>query len=142
MSLVVRSPNSLDLDKKSQKTAENPDNAESADDNAENPDNAESVDDNNADTNNTIKTRQKKSESGSGDSSDIARIKCSHSECTIKKLKLVDQHECRCGKIFCTAHRHSFDHNCTFDYKSHGRDIIQKTNIKVEGNKFKNGNKI
>jgi hypothetical protein len=45
---------------------------------------------------------------------------------------------CRCEKIFCGMHRYAETHNCTFDYKSHGREVLSKIVIgcvkeKVEG---------
>ena len=36
--------------------------------------------------------------------------------------------ECRCGFSFCSAHRHHDAHNCTFDYKSLGREQLTKNN--------------
>ncbi len=51
--------------------------------------------------------------------------RCSHSDCN-KKLTLVD-FPCRCELTFCALHRHSTNHNCTFDYKVHGQHILTKT---------------
>jgi hypothetical protein len=62
--------------------------------------------------------------------------RCSHVDCN-KKLKLTDM-SCRCEKTFCGLHRHAETHNCTFDYKSYGREVLSKIVIgcvkeKVEG---------
>uniref|UniRef100_A0A7S3UGG3 AN1-type domain-containing protein n=2 Tax=Picocystis salinarum TaxID=88271 RepID=A0A7S3UGG3_9CHLO len=43
--------------------------------------------------------------------------------------------KCRCGFIFCSAHRYSDKHDCTFDYKSAGRDAIAKANPTVVASK-------
>jgi hypothetical protein len=39
--------------------------------------------------------------------------------------------ECRCGSVFCSKHRHAEDHNCDFDHKGKGRDILRKNNPNV-----------
>lgn len=40
--------------------------------------------------------------------------------------------ECKCGYIFCAAHRHAEDHACAFDHKAHGRQILAQQNPKVQ----------
>lgn len=35
---------------------------------------------------------------------------------------------CKCGLLFCKTHEFYADHNCSFDYKGHGQDIIRKMN--------------
>jgi hypothetical protein len=67
--------------------------------------------------------------------------RCSHVDCN-KKLKLTDM-ACRCEKTFCGLHRHAETHNCTFDYKSYGREVLSNIVIccvkeKVEGFTTKN----
>lgn len=44
--------------------------------------------------------------------------------------------ECRCGNLFCSAHRYSDKHSCTFDYKLAGRDSISKANPVVKADKI------
>ena len=39
--------------------------------------------------------------------------------------------KCRCGFIYCASHRYSDKHECSFDYKSAGRDAIAKANPTV-----------
>ncbi|CAM8889050.1 unnamed protein product [Rhodiola kirilowii] len=41
---------------------------------------------------------------------------------------------CRCGSTFCSIHRYSDKHECSFDYKNAGRDAIAEANpvIKVD----------
>lgn len=42
--------------------------------------------------------------------------------------------KCRCGEVYCSFHRYSDKHNCTFDYRGAGQDSIAKANpiIKAE----------
>ncbi|EAZ02908.1 hypothetical protein OsI_25047 [Oryza sativa Indica Group] len=35
---------------------------------------------------------------------------------------------CRCGGMFCGAHRHAGAHACSFDYKAAGREVIARQN--------------
>ncbi|XP_024368008.1 zinc finger A20 and AN1 domain-containing stress-associated protein 8 [Physcomitrium patens] len=44
--------------------------------------------------------------------------------------------KCRCGNIFCSLHRCSDKHSCSFDYKTAGRDAIAKANPVVKADKF------
>lgn len=44
--------------------------------------------------------------------------------------------KCRCGYIFCSEHRYSDKHECTFDYKLAGRQSIEKANPKVVASKI------
>eukprot|EP00245_Coleochaete_scutata_P006759 TRINITY_DN21537_c0_g1_i1.p1 TRINITY_DN21537_c0_g1~~TRINITY_DN21537_c0_g1_i1.p1 ORF type:complete len:170 (-),score=29.81 TRINITY_DN21537_c0_g1_i1:602-1111(-) len=43
---------------------------------------------------------------------------------------------CRCGDTFCSVHRYSDKHECSFDYKAHGRDSIAKANPVVKADKI------
>ncbi|KAK4770652.1 hypothetical protein SAY87_031184 [Trapa incisa] len=44
--------------------------------------------------------------------------------------------KCRCGNIFCGTHRHPETHECTFDYKEAGKDVISRANPKVKADKL------
>ncbi|KAG8194739.1 hypothetical protein JTE90_026385 [Oedothorax gibbosus] len=44
---------------------------------------------------------------------------------------------CRCSGLFCSVHRYSNEHNCTFDYKQLGAQEIRKNNPLVVGEKVK-----
>ncbi|XP_052185015.1 zinc finger A20 and AN1 domain-containing stress-associated protein 5-like [Diospyros lotus] len=35
---------------------------------------------------------------------------------------------CRCGELFCSEHRYSDRHDCSFDYKAAGRETIAREN--------------
>jgi hypothetical protein len=56
-------------------------------------------------------------------------------QCSIK-ISIVTQFTRRCSKKFCGKHRHADEHNCTFDYVKHDRDILEKANTKVIGDKL------
>lgn len=43
---------------------------------------------------------------------------------------------CRCGDMFCALHRYSDKHNCTYDYKTAGREAIAKANPLVKADKI------
>lgn len=45
--------------------------------------------------------------------------------------------KCRCGGTFCSAHRYSETHECSFDYKSAGRQCIAKENPVVKAEKIR-----
>lgn len=53
-----------------------------------------------------------------------------------KKTGLATSYECRCGNVFCSVHRYSETHNCTYDYKSAGRRFLQETNPIVSAPKL------
>ena len=38
---------------------------------------------------------------------------------------------CRCGNTFCGVHRYSDKHECTFDYKTAGREQLEKANPNI-----------
>jgi len=44
--------------------------------------------------------------------------------------------DCRCGYIFCGICRHAEQHNCDFDFKTSGREILRKQNVKVVADKL------
>lgn len=43
---------------------------------------------------------------------------------------------CRCGELFCPRHRHSETHNCSFDYKTAGREEIARANPVIKAAKI------
>ncbi len=44
--------------------------------------------------------------------------------------------ECRCGYVFCGAHRYADTHACDFDFKKYDRELLAKNNEKVVGSKL------
>lgn len=51
-----------------------------------------------------------------------------------KKLKLTDT-PCKCGQCFCNEHRYSDRHDCKFDYKKLGKDLLEKNNPTIVSSK-------
>ena len=52
--------------------------------------------------------------------------RCSGKECR-RKLSLVDQTlVCKCGKTFCSRHRHASAHSCSYDYAKENADRLGK----------------
>jgi hypothetical protein len=53
-------------------------------------------------------------------------------KCTIcdRKLRLAQQINCKCLKMFCLQHRN--DHLCTFDYKKYHKEHLKQRNPKIE----------
>ncbi|OIS98931.1 PREDICTED: zinc finger A20 and AN1 domain-containing stress-associated protein 5-like [Nicotiana attenuata] len=43
---------------------------------------------------------------------------------------------CRCGEVFCSEHRYSDRHDCSYDYKAAGREAIAKENPVVKAAKI------
>ncbi|GAV72752.1 zf-AN1 domain-containing protein/zf-A20 domain-containing protein [Cephalotus follicularis] len=43
---------------------------------------------------------------------------------------------CRCGELFCSEHRYSDRHECSYDYKTAGRDAIARENPVVKAAKI------
>jgi predicted nucleic acid binding AN1-type Zn finger protein len=54
---------------------------------------------------------------------------CNISGC-IKKLGIMS-FVCRCKKEFCAKHRMPETHQCTFDYKTSGREALKKANQQI-----------
>ena len=52
--------------------------------------------------------------------------KCYLDECK-KKLQLTD-FKCKCNNTYCSKHRLPETHNCSYDYKSFGRNLLDKQN--------------
>lgn len=63
----------------------------------------------------------------------VVRMRCS--ECR-KKLNITNVHTCRCEKLFCSTHRYSELHSCTYDYKTEGRRILETNNPLVTAPKL------
>lgn len=43
---------------------------------------------------------------------------------------------CRCGQLFCSEHRYSDRHDCSYDYKAAGREAISRENPVVKAAKI------
>jgi predicted nucleic acid binding AN1-type Zn finger protein len=44
--------------------------------------------------------------------------------------------DCRCGQLFCAVHRYSEKHDCSYDYRTAGREAIAKANPVVKAQKL------
>lgn len=53
-----------------------------------------------------------------------------------KKTGLATSYQCRCGNNFCASHRYAESHDCTFDYKSEGRKLLEQSNPVVSAPKL------
>jgi predicted nucleic acid binding AN1-type Zn finger protein len=53
-------------------------------------------------------------------------LKCNLDECT-KKLQLTD-FKCKCSNTYCSKHRLPETHKCNYDYKTYGRNLLDKQN--------------
>ncbi|GAA0151085.1 hypothetical protein LIER_09879 [Lithospermum erythrorhizon] len=58
--------------------------------------------------------------------------------CCKKKVGVMG-FKCKCGSTFCGSHRYPEKHGCTFDFKSQGKEAIEKANPVVKGNKMETG---
>ena len=60
--------------------------------------------------------------------------RCQHDGCKVK-LMLAD-FACRCTNFYCSQHRFSTAHQCPFDYKAVGKELLTKQMPTVIGEKF------
>ena len=42
---------------------------------------------------------------------------------------------CKCKNYYCNKHRYSDKHNCSYDYKNSGRDLLKINNPLIQPNK-------
>jgi predicted nucleic acid binding AN1-type Zn finger protein len=52
-----------------------------------------------------------------------------------KKLGLVP-FDCKCGGSFCTVHRYTDEHKCTYNWKQEGKDKLKEDNPQVVADKI------
>ncbi|XP_071737537.1 zinc finger A20 and AN1 domain-containing stress-associated protein 4-like [Rutidosis leptorrhynchoides] len=66
-----------------------------------------------------------------------AKPKVGPSRCSTCRKKVgLTGFNCKCGNLFCAAHRYSDKHECPFDYRGAGRDAIAKANPVVKAEKL------
>jgi len=53
-----------------------------------------------------------------------------------KKLGLMSGFKCKCGNTFCSIHRYSDSHKCTYDYKHQGKIQLTKNNPLFKNDKL------
>ncbi|PSN38788.1 hypothetical protein C0J52_24638 [Blattella germanica] len=82
---------------------------------------------------NSSESHEPTSQSRTSSKRSSVRTRCA--ECK-KRLNITNVYTCRCEKLFCASHRYSELHNCTFDYKTEGRKILEQTNPLVRAPKL------
>ncbi|CAH1446676.1 unnamed protein product [Lactuca virosa] len=76
-------------------------------------------------------------DSSSSSSEVVPEVKVGPSRCaTCRKRVGLTGFNCKCGNLFCSAHRYSDKHECPFDYRGAGRDAIAKANPVVKAEKL------
>jgi hypothetical protein len=64
-------------------------------------------------------------------------VKKKKNRCAVCRKKVgLTGFECRCGGLYCSIHRYSDKHDCTFDYREHGAQEIRRNNPVVVGEKI------
>ncbi|CAH8447401.1 unnamed protein product [Dicrocoelium dendriticum] len=48
-----------------------------------------------------------------------------------KRVGPAGGYSCRCGGVFCSLHRYSDGHNCSYDYRKAGQEDIRRSNPQV-----------
>ncbi len=43
--------------------------------------------------------------------------------------------DCKCGSYFCIKHKFFKDHDCSFNYKTHQREMLKESIIKIKKEK-------
>lgn len=61
------------------------------------------------------------------------KTRCFHCH---KRLNITNIYNCRCGNLFCSAHRYSEVHGCNYDYKTAGRKFLEQNNPLVTAPKL------
>lgn len=67
----------------------------------------------------------------------VPEVKSGPSRCAACRKRVgLTGFNCKCGNLFCSAHRYSDKHECAFDYRGAGRDAIAKANPVVKAEKL------
>ncbi|KAL7646688.1 UNVERIFIED_CONTAM: hypothetical protein RMT77_001941 [Armadillidium vulgare] len=95
--------------------------------------------DNDSANNDTLASNPDAISNNDGDSSspecDGAKKKKNKCQTCKKKVGLTG-FTCRCGGLYCSVHRYSNEHRCTFDYRELGAEEIRRNNPVVKGEKI------
>ena len=67
------------------------------------------------------------------DVSCIKKMRCDECKC---KVNITNSLECKCGQLLCMKHRMFNKHNCSIDYKTNYRKILEKNNPKIISDKI------
>ncbi|KAJ3204029.1 Rab5 GDP/GTP exchange factor [Entophlyctis luteolus] len=71
-----------------------------------------------------------------GPNAKLPPAKATHCFSCNKKLGHLPVFKCKCAHYFCSTHRYSDRHKCTFNFKEAGKTQLEKENPKVEGCKI------
>lgn len=52
-----------------------------------------------------------------------------------KKLSVISRLQCKCQNYYCKKHFFADSHSCTYDYRGLNKEILDKTNPKVDFSK-------
>ena len=61
------------------------------------------------------------------------KMRCNECNC---KINITNSLKCKCEKILCMKHRMFNAHNCSIDYKTNDRKILEKNNPKIISDKI------
>ncbi len=60
----------------------------------------------------------------------------SRARCPCLTVSLSTGFHCRCGEQFCSFHRYADQHSCSFDYKTSGREELERKHPRVVASKI------
>ena len=96
-------------------------------------------DDNKSDDSNSEDNKSKANKISLENNSDnqIDKVQANTSRCMTCNRKIgLTGFQCRCEYYFCAEHRYSDRHDCTFDYKQLGKELLKKANPSVISSKI------
>lgn len=74
---------------------------------------------------------------GSSGSPEKEGAKKKKNKCLMCKKKVgLTGFTCRCGGLYCSVHRYSNEHQCTYDYREAGAEEIRRNNPVIKGEKI------
>lgn len=76
------------------------------------------------------------SKTGTGSKNNQSGKSVERCSCCNKRVGLAKGFKCRCGNMYCTVHRYPEEHDCTFDFKAAGRDLLARANPVVRTDKL------
>ena len=88
------------------------------------------IPDNNNTNDNTAKNNKLEDQNKSLEKPQNKQVNTSRCMSCNRKIGLTG-FQCKCKNYFCTEHRYSDRHDCTFDYKQFGKELLSKTNPSV-----------
>lgn len=84
-----------------------------------------------------VVTTQPSSDDISSSKISEVNVKKGPSRCTTCQKRVgLTGFSCKCGNLFCAAHRYSDKHNCLFDYRTAAQDAIARANPVVKAEKL------